>query len=62
MTVVLEPLSGTDVGRKFGGTPSVVPACTSDDAVTVIVLGAGEQVTDGCGGVDVDVGPEVGVL
>ena len=59
---MLEPLSETDVGRKFGGTPSVVPACTLDDAVTVTVLGAGEQVTDGWSGMDVDVGPEVGVL
>ena len=61
---MLEPLSETDVGRKVGGTPSVVPACTLDDAVTVTVLGAGEPVididVDGWGGVDVNVGPEVG--
>ena len=51
---MLEPLSETDVGRKFGGTPSVVPACTLDDAVTVIVLGASEPIID----IDVDGGGE----
>lgn len=63
---MLEPLSVTDVGRKFGGMLSVVPACILDDAVTVTVLFAGEPVidvdVDGWGGVDVSVGPEVGVL
>lgn len=63
---MLEPLSETDVGRKFGGTLSVVPACILDDAVTVTVLGAGKPVidvdADGWGGVDVSVGPGVGEL
>lgn len=62
---MLEPLSETEVGRKFAGTLSVVPACVLD-AVTVTVLGAGEPVIDVdidvWGAVDVSVGPEEGVL